>query len=53
MKDEIREIIKEYKDGSNEALDGDDVDNLVEHIRNRINLEEGNITQEEYDGLEG
>lgn len=46
------EIIKEYKDGSEEPLDGDEVDRLTEHLRNKINLFEGNITQEEYDELE-
>lgn len=44
----IHTIIKEYKDGSGEPLDGDEVDRLVEHLRNKINLQEGNITDEEY-----
>ena len=35
-----------------EPLDGDEVDMLIEHLRNRLNLINGNITQEEYDDLE-
>lgn len=49
---QLMEIIKEYKDGSKEPLDGDEVDKLTEHLRNKLNLIEGNITQEEYDKLE-
>lgn len=42
-------IIIEYKNGSeDEALDGDDVDRLCEIIKAKINLHEGNITDEEY-----
>lgn len=48
----IREIIASYKDGSGEPLDGDEVDMLTEHVRNRINLHEGNITDSEYEELE-
>jgi hypothetical protein len=47
--DELRDIIKLYKDGSEEPLDGDEVDRLVKHLKNQINLIEGNITEEEYD----
>ena len=35
-----------------EPLDGDEVDVLIEHLRNRLNLINGNITQEEYACLE-
>ena len=35
-----------------EPLDGDEVDVLVEHLRNRLNLLNGNITQAEYDLME-
>ena len=35
-----------------ESLDGDEVDVLIEHLRNRLNLINGNITQEEYACLE-
>ena len=42
-------IIDEYKRGSNEPLDGDDVDILVDILRNNINFIEGNITREEFE----
>jgi hydroxymethylpyrimidine pyrophosphatase-like HAD family hydrolase len=45
----LRPIIKEY--GENELLDSDDVDNLVNIIKAKINLHEGNITEEEYDNI--
>jgi hypothetical protein len=48
----IATIIKLYKDGNNEPLDGDEVDVLTEHLRNELNLFEGNITEEEYFELE-
>lgn len=48
----ISKIIASYKDGSDEPLDGDEVDMLTEHVRNRINLHEGNITDSEYEELE-
>ena len=35
---------QEWKD----PLDGDEVDGIIEQIRNYVNLQEGNITQEEY-----
>lgn len=35
-----------------EPLDGDEIDMLIEHLRNRLNLINGNITQKEYDCLE-
>ena len=41
-------IIEEFRDGD-EPLDGDEVDKLVDIIRAKINLNEGNITQEEYE----
>jgi len=50
--DELKDIIKLYKDGSDEPLDGDEVDRLTEHLRNQMNLIEGNITDSEYDKLE-
>ena len=46
-------IIEEYKDGDNEPLDGDEVDRLCEIIKAKINLQEGNITQKEYDEILG
>ena len=49
---DIRNIIALYKNGSNEPLDGDEVDILAEHIKNKINLIEGNITDREYEEFE-
>jgi hypothetical protein len=51
--DQLMPIIEEYKDGSDEPLDGDDVDDLVKIIKAKINLQEGNITAEEYDAILG
>ena len=51
MKDwitQLQPIIDEYKDGSNEPLDGDEVDDLGRIIKAKINLQEGNITPDEY-----
>jgi hypothetical protein len=44
-------IINEFKDGDDEPLDGDAVDVLVNIIRAKINLHEGNITEEEYNKI--
>ena len=52
FEEEVRKIIKMYKKGNREPLDGDEVDKLIEQIRNRINLIEGNITEREYEELE-
>ena len=49
MDKEIRKIIKEFKEGGEEALDGDETERLVKIIHAKIDLTEGNITQEEYD----
>jgi len=46
-------IIEEYKDGDNEPLDGDAVDDLVKIIKAKINLQEGNITEKEYNEILG
>lgn len=46
--EQLLPIIEEYKDGDDEPLDGDDVDNLCRIIKAKINLQEGNITEEEY-----
>jgi len=52
--DYLQPIIDDYKVGSaEEPLDGDDVDRLCKIIKAKINLQEGNITQEEYDTLLG
>lgn len=50
--DEIDEILKTYKNGSTEVLDGDEVDELIRHLKNRINLLEGNITEDEFNKLD-
>jgi hypothetical protein len=46
-------IIDEFKDGSDEPLDGDEVDGLVKIIQAKINLQEGNITPDEYEEILG
>jgi len=51
--EQLYPIIEEFKDGDEDALDGDAVDELIEKIRNELNLHEGNITQREYDELMG
>jgi len=51
--EQLQPIIDEYKDGSNEPLDGDDVNRLTYILKAKINLQEGNITQEEYDKILG
>lgn len=35
-----------------DPLDGDEVEILVNHLRNKLNLLNGNITREEYEELE-
>lgn len=51
---ELIDILNIYSEFTwkKEPLDGDEVDRLVEHLRNQLNLINGNITQEEYDKLE-
>lgn len=46
MKLTLEEIVNEYKDS--EPLDGDGVEHLVEIIKAKINLNEGNLTEYEY-----
>jgi len=48
--DQLLPIIDEYKDGG-EALDGDEVDDLCGIIHAKINLQEGNITNSEYERI--
>ena len=52
---ELIDILNIYSEPTwkKEPLDGDEVDRLVEHLRNKLNLINGNITREEYDKLEG
>lgn len=51
MDTEINKIITEYKQGSDEPLDGDEVDKLAYIVRVKMDLHEGNITEKEYDNL--
>ena len=54
MKDwitQLQPIIDEFKDGSNDPLNGDDVDELARIIKAKLNLQEGNITQEDYEAI--
>jgi hypothetical protein len=47
--EQLEPIIKEYMDGSDEPMDGDEVDDLCVILRAKINLHQGNITEEEYE----
>lgn len=49
--EQLLPIIEEYKDGNNEPLDGDEVDDLCLIIKAKINLQEGNITEKEYNEI--
>lgn len=48
---QLQPIIDEYKDGDDEALDGDGVDRLCDIIKAKINLHEGNLTEAEYNDI--
>lgn len=57
FENELIAILDKYDEGNGETwketpLDGDEVDTLVEHLRNQLNLLNGNITKEEYIKLE-
>ena len=47
----LLQIIEEYKDGSDEPLDGDDTERLSDVIKAKIDIQEGNITYDEYDAI--
>lgn len=49
--EQLEPIILEYKDGDTQPLDGDEVFDLCHIIKAKINLHEGNITEEEYEQL--
>ena len=58
--EQLLPIIEEYRGGAvsfandeNEPLDGDEVDDLCKIIKAKINLHEGNITEEEYSKILG
>lgn len=46
--DQLVPIIEEFRDGE-PCLDGDEVELLGEILKTKINLHEGNITEEEYE----
>jgi len=48
---QLEPIIKEWKGGDEEPLDGDSVDRLTDIIKAKINLLEANITEEEYNEI--
>jgi len=50
--EQLREILEIYKAGTDEPLDSDEVERLIQHLKNQLNLIEGNITEEEYLQLE-
>ena len=45
--EQLRPIIKDFKDGSNETLTPQEVERLSLIIRLKIDLEEGNITKKD------
>ena len=47
---EVKSIIDDFKKDNNitDPLDGDEVDGLTEILKAEINLNEGNITRDEY-----
>lgn len=53
MKEIIYNLIEEYKQGNNEPLDSDEVEVLINILRLEIDLNEGNITEQEYNKLVG
>ena len=55
FEEELYKILDKYTQDDSwteTPLDGDEVDKLTEHIRNQLNLINGNITNEEYLELE-
>jgi hypothetical protein len=47
--DELYSILNKYADDwEKEPLDGDEVEKLINHLRNQLNLINGNITTDEY-----
>lgn len=51
--EQLLPIIEEYKDGNKESLTADEVYDLIHIIKAKINLNEGNITIDEYEQLLG
>ena len=54
FEEELIKILDEYteQEWQDEPLDGDEVDVLIEHLRNTLNLINGNITRQEYEEME-
>lgn len=53
IKDSVVNTMGDYFEKDGEALDGDEVDEIIRELYFELNLINGNITQEEYDeGLE-
>lgn len=50
---QLIEILDIYtdKDWQNEPLDSDEVDTLVGHLKNQLELINGNITKQEYEEM--
>jgi hypothetical protein len=51
--DELRGILKTYKNGDEEPLDGDEVAELAFKLKTQLNYIEGNLTEEDYNRLMG
>ena len=58
--EQLLPIIEEYRGGAvsfandeNEPLNGDEVDDLCKIIKAKINLHEGNITEQQYNEVLG
>ena len=49
----VLQLIEDYKDGTDDPLDGDEVDSLMQIIKAKVNLHEGNITEHEYNQILG
>ena len=47
-KDELQKIQDDWTERDGEPLDGDEVDDLVELLRAKLNYMNGNITEQEY-----
>ena len=52
FEEQLDKILDIYTEDGEYDLDGDEVDTLVEHLRNQLNLICGNITNDEYWKLE-
>ena len=54
FENELYNILDKYDiDWQKEPLDMNEVDILIKHLKNQLNLINGNITREEYENLEG